>query len=864
MTPWARSAVRAGPGCGRPSMPCMACAAALAVAAFAAGAAWAQHGDALLPGTVAFDSDRYGIGDTVTVTVRDDGLNADPGRIDSYGIDPGTGFVGERGRIILDVTLDGQPWSAAHADPGCLAVLEYTTIHAGLDATGFSLTESGRDTGVFAGIFQVPREWCPPGAKHPEVSANIGLEANYFEGSGTAPAGARAAVVAHSGSVSLDRAVYPVPFGEPLHFSPLPALVAEEDAARGALDRLEALHELQDLVYTAMDEQLLYPRELAHALEGDMRSLFAGVRGGSDDWNDILDSLHDAIDDAEDETYGMRELDAIVRDRTRAQLDLAAEREGADPWGKSYFPIHSTGFGSDDGIAYIPNGHLIIHIRVSDADYDVSAAGRDEMAEDGDGPVTIYVKRGYDSYKLGTAGGTETGPKLDRYGNVPYQRFGPMQEVAPDAGVFEAYVAVWYSDGPPDQRCPIGYEGCILQGDIIQVEYEDSVDKFGDRNTVTDSAVFGLRTAVLLSDRASYMVGDDMTLTLIEPDLDLDGGRAESYPLDVIEWDSDAATITMGSRGGQTAAFDPEPAVLMETGNSTGIFQVMVRMPEELEGNRLLESGEDITLEYTDWGPAGADYVGDEAEDAVLHVVTSEQAGAGNATDRAIPEVSAFDSGVTIHLDQRVYTWTDRVVITVTAPDQNHHDDLLDRIGNADTDRIEVSTREHDLDWYALYETGTDTGVFAGEVTLTGFVHDADGDRMPDARAYTGGAGPSGLLEATGHDVLTVSYEFGDHTATAFALVRWNVGEVEWLRSSHPANGAGTVRVIDPDMNLRPEVRDVLGVRVWSDSDREGLRVLAVETGEATGVFEGAVAFRTGDGPADRLAVGGGGMVTAT
>ena len=120
------------------------------------------------------------------------------------------------------------------------------------------------------------------------------------------------------------------------------------------------------------------------------------------------------------------------------------------------------------------------------------------------------------------------------------------------------------------------------------------------------------------------------------------------------------------------------------------------------------------------------------------------------------------------------------------------------------------------------------------------------------------------MPEATGHDILTVSYEFGGHTVTTSALIRWNVGEAEWPGPSHPANGAGVVRVIDPDMNLHPGVRDILGIRVWSDSDREGLRVPAVETGEATGVFEGAVAFRTGDGPADRLAVGGGGMVTAT
>ena len=52
----------------------------------------------------------------------------------------------------------------------------------------------------------------------------------------------------------------------------------------------------------------------------------------------------------------------------------------------------------------------------------------------------------------------------------------------------------------------------------------------------------------------------------------------------------------MGSRGGQISAFNPEPGVLMETGESTGIFQVVVRIPEELKDSMLLENGEAVTL----------------------------------------------------------------------------------------------------------------------------------------------------------------------------------------------------------------------------------------------------------------------------
>jgi len=43
-------------------------------------------------------------------------------------------------------------------------------------------------------------------------------------------------------------------------------------------------------------------------------------------------------------------------------------------------------------------------------------------------------------------------------------------------------------------------------------------------------------------------------------------------------------------------------------------------------------------------------------------------------------------------------------------------------------DPIKVSTRGNELNNYKLVESGADTGIFIGEVTLAGFAFDADGD----------------------------------------------------------------------------------------------------------------------------------------
>ena len=370
--------------------------------------------------------------------------------------------------------------------------------------------------------------------------------------------------------------------------------------------------------------------------------------------------------------------------------------------------------------------------------------------------------------------------------------------------MFEYDVQIGAYDGP-NNDCPSAYTsstsepGCILQGDIITVEYTDLRDAAGKSQTVTDSATFDLRNGVLQADKSVYLIGSDMILTLIEPDLDLDNDAAESYTLELVEWDSDAATTTLGGIDGtgtsaDALAFDPEPSKFRETGDSTGIFQVVIEIPSSLSSSPL-DRGEKIDLEYTDWGPAGADYVGQEDEDIGLTVYTS-------------------NFGATIELDQKVYTWTDKVYITIVAPDHNMDSGLVDEIGADAGDPVKVASRGNELAAYKLVESGADTGIFIGEVTLAGMKHDADGDGVDDitstAKVLTTGSGPTeGKLAVTDNDGITVSFEFSeDETVVGSALVRWNIGEVQWLEASYPASGTGVVRVIDADMNLNPESID--------------------------------------------------------
>jgi hypothetical protein len=778
-------------------------------------------------GVVSFDKPTYKTADTVVVTLEDQDLNVDSDLIDifttvSTATDVAFDTVGKAGLPVLsngdalgrllDITFDDLTWKTpptvalgGSADTqACRNLLGNVTTDTGLGATTFTLIETGISSGIFTGDFQVPPQFCRPAdaqtgdaaAAAPSIVNGLDMEVNYVDfrdASGQiVEVGDGAGIRANTGSVSLDRTVYPVPWGSTDDFAP---------------------------------------------------------------------------------------------------------STGSAPGSRVIFPIHLTGIGDQDGTATadtsaieadetLGDGKLTIHVQVNDPDFDTSAAGEDRIAQNvtgtARGPVKITVSRDQNSVILGFAGSTVVKNGLidvgaDNADFTSLRQLGPIVETSPSSGIFEFDLEVLYTDGPASTQCPntTGFDSlltpgttgageatrfdlvattgnyCILQGDIITVEYTDPADASGDVNTVTDSATFDLRNGALQSDKSVYIIGSDMIMTLIEPDFDLDNDLAETYDLDLIEWDSDAATVTMGNEFPTSQfAFDPEPSDLRETGDSTGIFQTIIEIPKVLENDNL-ERGEEIVLEYTDWGPSGADFVGQEDEDINLTIFTS-------------------NFGATVELDQKVYTWTDKVYITVVAPDHNFDSNLIDEIGDTSADPLKVATRGNSLNNYKLVETGTDTGIFTGEVILVGFDHDSNGADQTGGKpnfalANTGSGPTSGFLGSDDDDGLTVSYEFSeDETVVGSALIRWNIGEVSWLEASYPASGTGVVRVIDPDVNLNPEAVDNFNVDVWSDSDAGGIDLTVTETNEATGIFEGTVFFTTtDDSSGHRLRVAEGDTVTA-
>ncbi|MDH3794002.1 MAG: hypothetical protein OER78_02865 [Nitrosopumilus sp.] len=192
-----------------------------------------------------------------------------------------------------------------------------------------------------------------------------------------------------------------------------------------------------------------------------------------------------------------------------------------------------------------------------------------------------------------------------------------------------------------------------------------------------------------------------------------------------------------------------------------------------------------------------------------------------------------------IFTDKPVYSWTDKMKITIISPSWNSDKHLINSIGETNEHPIKIATSENSLEPYRFTETDVNSGIFSAEVILTGFTHDADGDGDSDTTPRTSGNGPtSGFLEVDRDSAITISFEFADGVVLVESVpVSWNVGTINFIEDLFYLENSAVVRVVDVDMNLNPEALDNLPIQIFSDSDIAGIEVNAIETSESSGSF---------------------------
>jgi hypothetical protein len=111
-------------------------------------------------GVVSFDLDNYKIADTVVVTLEDQDMNTDSDLIDVYVTSVTDDMVGDgAGTQVVDITFNDQTWTAAASGK------TDGSPDDGLASTGFTLVETGLDSGIFTGTFQVPSTYYDAGSE---------------------------------------------------------------------------------------------------------------------------------------------------------------------------------------------------------------------------------------------------------------------------------------------------------------------------------------------------------------------------------------------------------------------------------------------------------------------------------------------------------------------------------------------------------------------------------------------------------------------------------------------------------------------------------------------------------------------------
>ncbi len=198
-----------------------------------------------------------------------------------------------------------------------------------------------------------------------------------------------------------------------------------------------------------------------------------------------------------------------------------------------------------------------------------------------------------------------------------------------------------------------------------------------------------------------------------------------------------------------------------------------------------------------------------------------------------------------IFTDKQVYSWTEKIRITIVAPSWNENRNGIDSIGDEEGHFIKISTSDKELEPYKLTETDTSSGTFTGEVILTGFAHDADGDGNSDTQPRTMGNGPTGgFLETERDGGITISFEFADGVVLTQSVgISWNIGDIRFLKEDYAIGETAIIQVTDLDMNLNPEAIDQFEVEIASDSDVAGILVNVIETSEESGIFTVPISF---------------------
>ena len=180
------------------------------------------------------------------------------------------------------------------------------------------------------------------------------------------------------------------------------------------------------------------------------------------------------------------------------------------------------------------------------------------------------------------------------------------------------------------------------------------------------------------------------------------------------------------------------------------------------------------------------------------------------------------------------YSWGSKINILIFAPAWNEDSYKIDVIGD-DSD-FPIGAYSRTSKHYGpckLVETEPDSGLFYGRLKLNGFPHDAHGTGVKylwGSKTCESGKGADnesikiGAGGGSEGGAFTVFWKYDtDKTITKTGYYSWREGTIEFDKNYYELDGTATVTLHDIDLEVYPFDMNTIRLRVWSDTDTEGI-----------------------------------------
>ena len=135
----------------------------------------------------------------------------------------------------------------------------------------------------------------------------------------------------------------------------------------------------------------------------------------------------------------------------------------------------------------------------------------------------------------------------------------------------------------------------LSQEDIVLIKYLDDSDYSGEKRVLVKSVPLTKTFAKVQTSGGGSRIGWEFTVRIYEPDANRDSKNEDKISLSELEFRGEGGIRTTLAN----PKFDANSRYLMETGPNTSTFEVIIKIPRELDG-KTIHIGDTYEIRYID------------------------------------------------------------------------------------------------------------------------------------------------------------------------------------------------------------------------------------------------------------------------